>query len=158
MVFTARVTEASGVIGYAEYMNTPHTIVLFDGVCNLCNQTVQFIIRHDSKGQFRFASQQSEAGQGLLNQHSIPQTTALADSVVVIEGDRVYLESDAALQIFRRLPRYSWLYNFRYVPKPLRDWVYRVIAKNRYRIFGKQESCMVPTPELRSRFLDGMKT
>jgi predicted DCC family thiol-disulfide oxidoreductase YuxK len=132
------------------------TVVLFDGVCNLCNHTVQFIIRRDATAQFRFASQQSEAGQALLNHHRIPQSAALADSVVVIEGNRVYLESDAALHILYRLPGYSWLYSLRWLPKPLRDWAYRVVAKNRYRIFGKQESCMVPTPELRGRFLDGM--
>jgi predicted DCC family thiol-disulfide oxidoreductase YuxK len=139
-------------------MTPAHTIVLFDGVCNLCNHSVQWIIRHDPKGQIRFASQQSEPGQALLNQQRIPQTAALADSIVVIEGDRVYLESGAALQIVRHLPGWSWLYGFRHVPKPLRDWVYRVVAKNRYRWFGKQESCMVPTPELRNRFLEGMKT
>jgi len=131
------------------------TVVLFDGVCNLCSRTVQFIIHHDPRGQFQFASQQSEAGQKLLEQHSIPPSEALADSVVVIEGDRAYLESDAALHILYRLGGFwSKLYILRFVPKPLRDWIYGLIAHNRYRIFGKQESCMVPTPDLLKRFLD----
>lgn len=154
------------------------TVVLFDGMCNLCNGAVQFILRHDSKGQFRFASQQSEAGQRLLAQHGVPASDALADrivviegdkvwlqtegasrkgiadSIVVIEGDRSWLESDAALHILHRLGgAWSFFYIFRWLPKPFRDAVYRWVARNRYRIFGKRENCMVPTPELRNRFL-----
>lgn len=131
------------------------TVVLFDGVCNLCNGTVQFIIRHDPKGQFRFASQQSEAGQRLLAQYGIQTSQALADSVVVIEDGRVYFESDAALHILYRLGGF-WgkLYLFRLLPRSWRDWLYRLVARNRYAIFGKQESCMIPTPDLRQRFLE----
>jgi predicted DCC family thiol-disulfide oxidoreductase YuxK len=130
-------------------------IVLFDGVCNLCNHTVQFIIRRDKLGRFLFASQQSEAGQRLLAQHNIPISQALADSVVVLEGDKVWLESDAVLHILYRpggvwsIPAVLW-----FLPKRLRDWAYRMVAKNRYRIFGKREHCMVPTPELKRRFLE----
>ncbi|MCX7783076.1 MAG: thiol-disulfide oxidoreductase DCC family protein [Meiothermus sp.] len=130
-------------------------IVLFDGVCNLCNRAVQFIIRHDKSGRFRFASQQSEAGQRLLAQYNIPISQALADSVVVLEGDKVWLESDAVFHILYRLggvwsiPAVLW-----FLPKRLRDWAYRRVAKNRYRMFGKLERCMVPTPELKQRFLD----
>ncbi len=130
-------------------------IVLFDGVCNLCNRTVQFIIRHDPSGRFWFASQQSEVGQKLLAQHHIPISQALADSVVVLEGDKVWLESDAVLHILYRLggvwsiPAVLW-----FLPKRLRDWAYRIVAKNRYRVFGKLECCWVPTPELKQRFLD----
>ena len=132
------------------------TVVLFDGVCNLCNSTVQFILRHDSEGQFRFASQQSEAGRRLLAEHGIPASDALADSVVVIEGERVWLESDAALHILYRIGGvWSFPYIFRWLPKSFRDAVYRWVARNRYRIFGKRESYMIPTPELRSRFLEG---
>lgn len=133
------------------------TLVLFDGVCNLCNSTVQFIIRHDKSGRFQFASQQSEVGQRILRQHRIPTEAALADSVVVIEGGQVWLESDAALHILYRLGgvwRIPAL--LRWVPKGLRDWVYRLIAKNRYRLFGRLERCMVPTPELKKRFLDAL--
>lgn len=130
-------------------------VVLFDGVCNLCNGTVQFIIRHDPQARFQFASQQSEAGQRLLSQYGIQTSRALADSVVVIEDGRVYFESDAALHILHRLGGF-WgkLYVFRFLPRPFRDWLYRLVARNRYAIFGKQESCMMPTPELRQRFLE----
>ena len=131
------------------------TTLLFDGVCNLCNSTVQFIIRHDPGGQFQFASQQSEAGQRLLSRFGIKTSVALADSVVVVEDNRVYLESDAALRILYRLGGFwSKLYMFRVLPRPFRDWIYRQIARNRYAIFGKRESCMIPTPDLRKRFLD----
>lgn len=131
------------------------TVVLFDGVCNLCHRTVQFILRHDKSQRFVFASQQSEVGQQLLRRYGIPTETALADSVVVVEEGRVWLESDAALHILYRLGgvwRIPAL--LRWVPKGLRDWVYRLVAKNRYRLFGRLERCMVPTPELKERFLD----
>ncbi|ADH62640.1 putative thiol-disulfide oxidoreductase DCC [Allomeiothermus silvanus DSM 9946] len=131
------------------------TIVLFDGVCNLCNGVVQFILRHDPQERFLFTSQQSEAGQRLLAEHGIKAAQALAESVVVLEDNRVYLESDAALYILHRLGGvWGWAYIFRWIPRPWRDWVYRWVARHRYRIFGRRESCMVPTPALRSRFLD----
>ncbi|MFC6919428.1 thiol-disulfide oxidoreductase DCC family protein [Meiothermus taiwanensis] len=133
------------------------TVVLFDGVCNLCHRTVQFILRHDKSQRFVFASQQSEVGQQLLRRYGIPTETALADSVVVVEEGRVWLESDAALHILYRLGgvwRIPAL--LRWVPKGLRDWVYRLIAKNRYRLFGRLERCMMPTPELKKRFLDAL--
>ncbi|WP_276957891.1 thiol-disulfide oxidoreductase DCC family protein [Allomeiothermus silvanus] len=131
------------------------TIVLFDGVCNLCNGVVQFILRHDPQERFLFASQQSEAGQRLLAEHGIKAAQALAESVVVLEDNRVYLESDAALYILHRLGGvWGWAYIFRWIPRPWRDWVYRWVARHRYRIFGRRESCMVPTPALRGRFLD----
>ncbi len=131
------------------------TIVLFDGVCKLCNSTVRFIIRNDQAERFQFAAQQSVAGQKLLAQHNIATSQALAGSVVVIEGERVWLESDAAFHILWRLggvwsiPAVLW-----FLPKRLRDWAYRLVARNRYRLFGRRESCMVPTPELKKRFLD----
>lgn len=127
------------------------TIVLFDGVCNLCNGVVQFIIRNDQAGAFQFASQQSEAGQKLLELHKLPAM----DTVVLIEGRRVYTRSDAVLEILRRLPaKWSWLSAFKIVPKFLRDAVYKLIGRYRYNIFGKREACWLPTPELRARFLD----
>lgn len=131
------------------------TVVLFDGVCNLCHRSVQFILRHDRAQRFVFASQQSEVGQQLLRQYGVPTEAALADSLVVIEGARAWLESDAALHILYRLGG-VWRIAavLRWAPKGLRDWVYRLIAKNRYRLFGRLERCMVPTPELKRRFLD----
>jgi len=128
--------------------------VLFDGVCNLCNSTVRFIFERDPHGRFRFAAQQSEAGQALLRKHGLLERGSLADSVVVLEGGRTYLESEAALHILCRLGGvWRLAYALRIVPKPLRDGVYRLVARHRYRIFGRREQCMVPTPELRRRFL-----
>ena len=130
-----------------------HPILLFDGVCNLCNGSVQFIIRRDPEARFRFASLQSEVGQRYLDELRIDRQAI--DSLILIEGGRWYKESDGALRIARHLPGpWKALAVFRWIPRPLRDWAYRLIARNRYRWFGKQESCWLPTPELRARFLD----
>jgi predicted DCC family thiol-disulfide oxidoreductase YuxK len=130
-----------------------HPILLFDGVCNLCNGSVQFIIRRDPKARFRFASLQSEAGQRYLDELRIDRQAV--DSVILIEGDRWSKEGDAALRIARLLPGpWKALTVFRLLPRPLRDRLYRLVARNRYRWFGKRESCWLPTPELRGRFLD----
>ncbi len=129
-------------------------VVLFDGVCNLCNGAVQFIIDRDPHGTFRFASLQSERGAELMRSRGLTPPTGDPDSVVVIEGEKVYERSSAALRIARRL-RAPWklLVVLWLVPAFIRDAVYRVIARNRYRWFGKSEQCRVPTPELRARFL-----
>ena len=129
-------------------------IVLFDGVCNLCSGGVQFILKRDRKDLFRFASLQSELGQQLLAERQIdPKTT---DSMVLIQpGKAFYLRSDAALAIGKQLPGiWGLLAVFQWVPSSIRDIVYDFIARNRYRWFGKKESCMIPTPELKSKFLD----
>lgn len=133
-------------------MATANPIVLFDGVCNLCNGSVQFIIRHDRQGRFRFASLQSPVGQDLQTRFGMDP--GRLDSVLLVEGDRWYQESDAALRIARGMSG-AWkaLAVFRVIPRPIRDAVYRLIARNRYRWFGKQETCWLPTPELRGRFL-----
>ena len=137
-------------------MSAPATI-LFDGVCNLCNGFVQFVIRHDATGQFRFAALQSEAAQALLAAHCRPQTpAALADptSVLLVADGRVYAHSAAVLRIagrlggIWRLAAVGWL-----LPGPWRDALYRYVARHRYRWFGRQESCLLPTPALRGRFL-----
>ncbi|MBW1618692.1 thiol-disulfide oxidoreductase DCC family protein [Empedobacter falsenii] len=128
-------------------------IILFDGICNLCNQSVQFVIEHDNKNQFQFASLQSDFGQNFLKENNLD--AAQFDSVVFIEDDKFYTKSSAALKISKYLDGItSWLTIFMIVPKPLRDVVYSFIAKNRYRWFGKQESCWLPTPELKAKFLD----
>ncbi len=128
-------------------------ILLFDGVCNLCTGVVQFVIERDTQNKFRFASLQSEAGQAFLQKFRLP--TQKFDSFILIEGDRYYTESRAALRLARQLPgAWSWLYGFIIVPKFIRDFVYRTVARNRYRWFGTQESCMIPTPELQARFLN----
>ncbi|MFC4403267.1 thiol-disulfide oxidoreductase DCC family protein [Gracilibacillus xinjiangensis] len=127
-------------------------IILFDGVCNLCNSSVQFIMKHDPNIYFQFASLQSEIGQQLMAEYRIPSTV---ESVVLIEGDRYYLESTAALKIAKKLDHiYPMLFGFIIIPKPIRNFVYRYIARNRYRWFGKKDNCMLPKPEDRKRFLE----
>lgn len=134
-------------------MNNNGPIVLFDGVCNFCNESVDFLIRNDRKGKFRFASLQSDVGKSLLAQHGL-QDLPLSTSVL-IEGDKVFMNSDAVLETARRLDGvYALAAGLLFIPRPLRDWAYRVFARNRYKLFGRREMCMVPTPELRERFLD----
>jgi predicted DCC family thiol-disulfide oxidoreductase YuxK len=135
-------------------MDNVFKVILFDGVCNLCNSSVNFIIDRDTKNEFRFAALQSEVGQRLLS--SMPAASLKDfDSVVLIEGDRIYKKSTAALRIARSLKGiWSWLYIFILIPRFLRDPIYNLIANNRYRWFGKKDSCRIPTAELRSRFLE----
>lgn len=127
-------------------------IVLFDGVCNLCNGAVRFIVRRDPRGRFRFAPLNSPAARERLAAAS--GDAPLPDSVVLIEEGRVYTRSAAALRIARGL-RWPWplAYALIVVPRPLRDLAYDAIARRRYRWFGKAEQCMLPTPELQNRFL-----
>lgn len=127
-------------------------ILLFDGVCNLCNQTVQIIIRADKKELFKFTSLQSTTGQTLLNIMNLP--TSNFDSIVMIDDDKVYTKSTAALKVCRKLGG-VWIvfYPLMIIPKPIRDAVYQLIAKNRYKWFGKRNHCMIPSPEIKKRFL-----
>lgn len=133
-------------------------IVLFDGVCNLCNGAVQFILDRDRAGRFRFASLQSDSGRALLGQHGVPVPDGDPDSIILVEttasGTRVLSHSTAALRIARHLS-FPWFLGYAAIvlPRPLRDLVYRFIAKNRYRWFGKTNECRVPTPEIRARML-----
>ncbi|WP_044642661.1 thiol-disulfide oxidoreductase DCC family protein [Risungbinella massiliensis] len=129
-----------------------HAVILFDGVCNFCNQSVLFLIRHDSKGWFRFASLQSETARSLLQKE--PHLLQV-DSIVLIEQEKIYTESTAILRICKQMDGW-WkiLYPFIFIPKMIRDPLYRWFARNRYRFFGKKESCMIPTPEIRERFLN----
>jgi predicted DCC family thiol-disulfide oxidoreductase YuxK len=127
-------------------------IILFDGVCNLCNGSVQFVIKRDPEGLFRFAALQSSQGQELMRQHNL-DTSGLY-SIIVVSGDKVWQRSRAALEIVRHLSGlWPMLYAFIIVPPFIRDWVYDRIGANRYKWFGKKEECMIPTPELRARFL-----
>lgn len=128
-------------------------IVLFDGVCNLCNKSVTFIIEHDKNDKFRFASLQSEIGKKLTRERGIE--TSKVDSIVLIDpGNAYFVKSSAALEIAKELSGYSWLRIFLYLPEWLRDFIYDIIAKNRYNWFGKKDNCMVPTNELRGKFLE----
>jgi predicted DCC family thiol-disulfide oxidoreductase YuxK len=127
-------------------------VILFDGVCNFCNGAVNFIIARDSKGYFKFAPLQSEIGERLLKENGIDKIET--DSVVLIEDGKVYTYSTAALRVARRFDGlWSWLYWFIFVPKPIRDFFYKLFAKYRYKLFGKKDECMLPTPDVRSRFL-----
>ena len=127
-------------------------IVLFDGVCNFCNGSVNFMIGHDTAGYFKFAPLQSETGRALLGKFGIDTTET--DSIILVEDDKAYTHSTAALRIARKLDGlWGWFYIFRFVPRPIRDLFYRLFAKYRYRLFGKKDVCMMPTPELRERFL-----
>lgn len=132
---------------------TEHPVLLFDGVCNLCSSSVQFVIERDPEGKFRFASLQSEEAKSLLNQHQAYSEDL--DSVVLVKNDKVYTRSSAALQVLKTMGgAWSLLYGLIIVPKPVRDFIYDWVARNRYKWFGKKDACWLPTPDLRSRFLD----
>lgn len=128
--------------------------MLFDGVCNLCNSTVQFVIRHDRKKQFRFASLQSATGQEVLQELAKDKGVS-PDSVILYYEGQLYVKSTAALRV-------AWLLGgpwrlaeiFRFVPRFIRDALYDRIARHRYKWFGKKDACMLPSPELKERFLD----
>ena len=127
-------------------------IILFDGLCNLCNGAVTYIIKRDKKNIFKFAALQSDIGKELTAKLKID--TAKVDSIILIDGDRHYEKSAAALFISKDLSgAYPLLFGFMIVPKFIRNSVYDYIAKNRYKWFGKKESCMIPTKELESKFL-----
>jgi predicted DCC family thiol-disulfide oxidoreductase YuxK len=130
-----------------------HDIVLYDGVCNYCNASVRFVIARDPPGRYRFAALQSDVGKSLLADHHLPP--ASMETVVLIEGGKVYTRSTAALRVARRLTG-AWplLYVFIIVPRPIRDWCYGVFARNRYRWFGRTDACQIPSPEVRQRFMD----
>ncbi|WP_121665808.1 thiol-disulfide oxidoreductase DCC family protein [Mesonia aquimarina] len=130
-------------------------LILFDGVCNLCNNAIQFIIKKDKKDVFRFASLQSEIGQKLTKERGI-DTSEIDSMILIIPGEAYYIKSSAALEIGKKLPGIyavlaSLLLNF---PEGFRNLVYDFIAKNRYKWFGKKNACMIPTPEIQAKFLD----
>ena len=130
-------------------------LILFDGVCNLCHGFVQFIIRHDPAGKFQFAALQSEAGRAVLAAHGLAPADAAADpdSVLLLHERQLYSHSAAVLRIARLLGGPWQLLAVGYVlPRAWRDAAYRFVARHRYRWFGRQESCWLPTPELRARF------
>jgi predicted DCC family thiol-disulfide oxidoreductase YuxK len=127
-------------------------VILFDGVCNLCNGLVSFVIARDPAGRFQFAALQSDAARQLLG--ALTTIAPLPDSLVLVEDGRVFTRSAAALRVARGL-RFPWplAYGLVVVPRPLRDWVYDLVARNRYRWFGRRDLCLIPTPDVRVRFL-----
>lgn len=137
----------------ADLTNIPHPVIFFDGVCNLCTGVVQFVIRHDPKRRFRFASLQSEVGQQLLKQYNLPSEEF--GSFILFEKGQVYTKSTAALTVAKNLNGllpvwYTWIV----LPKFIRDGVYNLVATNRYKWFGKKEECWIPTPELNELFVN----
>ncbi|OIK21886.1 thiol-disulfide oxidoreductase DCC family protein [Bacillus amyloliquefaciens] len=130
----------------------PDRVLLFDGVCNLCNGAVQFIIKRDPAGLISFASLQSDTARELLASEGLP--TEQFDSMIFIENGQIYRKSQAVLKVARHL-RGAWRLSavFFAVPRPLRDRVYSFIARRRYKWFGKREACMLPSPEIKNRFL-----
>ncbi len=135
--------------------NFSHPIILFDGVCNLCNWFVQFVIKRDKKAIFKFAALNSPfAGQLLRNLTGERLPTQLPDSVVLIQDERIYLKSEAAIRILEKLRGLRWLGAIYYFfPLKLRDWIYDFMASRRYRWFGRKDRCMIPSPETANRFL-----
>jgi predicted DCC family thiol-disulfide oxidoreductase YuxK len=126
-------------------------IILFDGVCNLCNAFIRWIIQRDRRAHFKFAALQSEAGRGAISAYTIPEE----ETVLLVEDGSVYVKSEAALRIIRRL---GWLGRLspilRLIPRRMRDGVYDFVARNRYGWFGRRDRCMIPTDDVRPRFLD----
>jgi predicted DCC family thiol-disulfide oxidoreductase YuxK len=131
-----------------KFMENP--IILFDGVCNFCNSSVNFIIEHDKQGVFKFAPLQSKIGKKYIDKFGL----SAIDSVILVEDEKAFTHSTAALKIAKRLDGiWSWASVFIIVPRFIRDFFYKLFAANRYRLFGKQDACMLPTPEVRARFL-----
>lgn len=148
MAFSITAVDSSFI--FTEMDTAP--VLLFDGVCNLCNGAVQFVLKHDTKKAFRFASLQSGVAEHLLQPYGDLKKLS---SVVLLENGNLFQKSNAVLKVINYLPWYwQWMRVFWIMPRFLRDAVYDWIAKNRYKWFGKRESCMIPTPELHQRFLD----
>ena len=128
-------------------------IILFDGLCNLCNSSIQFVIEHDKKDIFRFVPLQSDLGRQITAHIGIDQKHI--DSVILYEpGVAYYYKSNAALEIAKNLGGFFHLGTlFKIIPTAIRNWLYDYIAKNRYKWYGKQQECLAPTPELKAKFL-----
>lgn len=136
----------------APYLQADECVVLFDGVCKLCNGWAKFLIRHDTSRRVRLAAVQSPEGQALLKWAGLPVDQF--DTMAVIVNGRLFLRSDAFLQVMRQMSApWSWLVVLRIFPRSLRDWGYDRIALNRYRLFGRYDSCLLPTADHEQRFL-----
>jgi predicted DCC family thiol-disulfide oxidoreductase YuxK len=128
-------------------------LILFDGVCNLCNTYVQFVINRDSQNKFLFASLQSDTGQDVLKHFGLDTTEF--KTLVLLQDNHIYTKSTGALRVLKQLDGlWKFSYIFIAIPSPIRDLFYNFVASNRYRFFGKKDYCMMPLPELKSRFLN----
>jgi predicted DCC family thiol-disulfide oxidoreductase YuxK len=127
-------------------------IILFDGVCNFCNRSINIILEQDQDAHFQFAASQSTAGINMLQQFSLDQKASA--SVILIDNEKVYTKTDAVIQIATYLKGWPRLFSFiKFIPRPIRDFGYDLVAKNRYAIFGKRETCRIPDESIRHRFL-----
>jgi predicted DCC family thiol-disulfide oxidoreductase YuxK len=133
-------------------MEQAYDIILFDGVCNLCNGAVTFLIKRDKQDRFRFAALESAVGRELLTKYGID--IKKTDSIILVRGDHAFIKAEAALHIARKMPGlWPALLIFNLLPNVLLNFFYDLVARNRYAWFGKKESCMIPTPALQSKFL-----
>lgn len=130
-------------------------IILFDGVCNLCNSSVQFVLKYDKKNRFLFTSLQSDAAKELLLQYKVNKKIIYdLNSIVLLKNDSVYVESDAILHIIKEFNYpLKIMYYFKYIPKIIRDFIYKIISKNRYKWFGKRDKCMMPSEAIKNKFI-----
>lgn len=129
------------------------SIILFDGVCNFCNRTINIILKYDKQAYFQFAASQSNAAKGIMQECSLEEKAI--SSVILIDQEKVYTKTDAVIQIANRLSGWPRLFSFiKFIPKPIRDFGYDLIAKNRYTLFGKKDNCMIPDASIRNRFLE----
>lgn len=127
-------------------------IIIFDGVCNFCNAAVNFIVKRDCEKKFLFSSMQNEKSKELLAQFSIDNSDL--DTLIVIKNDTLFIKSDAVLEIVKEFSGFWFILSYcKIIPKPIRDFIYTLISRNRYKLFGKKESCFIPTKEQQERFL-----
>jgi len=131
-------------------------IIIFDSICNLCVESVQFVIKYDKNAKFKFLQFQSRLGQNYLENYNLKFKNL--ETLVLIRNDKIYLKSDAALEIAKHLDgKWKYLYVFKIIPRFLRDAIYMYISRNRYKFFGKKDICMTPSKEIQERFLDKSK-
>ena len=134
-------------------LNKLMPIILFDGVCNFCNRTVNIILKHDQDAHFKLAASQSNAGLNLLQKFDLDQKAS--GSVILIDNEKVYTKTDAVVQIATHLKGWPKIFHLiKFIPKPIRDFGYDLIAKNRYALFGKRATCRIPEASERNRFLE----
>ena len=127
-------------------------IILFDGVCNFCNRTINTILKYDKQAYFQFAPSQSNTAMGIMQAFNLDEKAI--SSVILIEQEKVFTKTDAVIQIANRLSGWPSLFRLlKFIPKPMRDFAYDLIAKNRYALFGKKDNCMIPDVSIRHRFL-----
>lgn len=131
---------------------TDQPLIIFDGVCNLYEYSVKFIVKNDRQAKFKFVSAQSDKGKELQHMHGVD--TFKDGSVILLKNDHVYVKSDAAVEIAKDLDGlWRFLHGFKFIPKPVRDLFYSIISKNRYRWFGRKKQCLLPDKNIKDRFL-----